>query len=291
MPSRMIREGFITSQRVARLAAPEERFFFRLLLVVDDFGRHEAFPQLLRSALYPLCDDVRSADILRFLAACERAELVRCYEAEGKRYLEVQRFRQRLRAMRSKCPEPPWKHEREDPRQGRLLGEEPPLVGNEEVPDRCLTDVGQMSGRCRPEAEAEGEGEIPPIAPQGGTGMAAAPQADAKRGRRQGRQKADAARVAARLAFARKELRAEREEKAKQVRELQASYDAAVEMRGKLAEAERAGEPEDWLDRLRGRLRQVERGAAGYKAARADVERIDAELGKLAAAEKGGGHE
>lgn len=105
MPNRIIREGWLESSRIDKLDAQGERFFLRLCLKADDFGRYNAAPQLLKSLLFPLKDDLRNTDMSRCLAACEKAGLVRCYEANGKRYLEINNFDQRLRAKVSKFPQ------------------------------------------------------------------------------------------------------------------------------------------------------------------------------------------
>jgi hypothetical protein len=107
MPNRIIREGWLESERINQLDANAERFFLRLCLRADDFGRYHANPLLLRSNLFPLREDVRSTDIPRWLAACEKAGLLRCYEVTGTRYLEVTKFNQRMRAAVSKFPKPP----------------------------------------------------------------------------------------------------------------------------------------------------------------------------------------
>lgn len=106
MPNRIIREGILTSERVNSLNWEEEVFFRRLLSVVDDFGRCEAHAALLRASLFPLkLDQVREANVERLLAACERARLVRLYEVDSKRFLEVCNFRQQTRSS-SKHPSP-----------------------------------------------------------------------------------------------------------------------------------------------------------------------------------------
>jgi hypothetical protein len=121
MPSRIIREGWLESEGINALSADAERFFLRLCLRADDFGRYHANPTLLRSNLFPLKDDVRITDIPRWLAACERARLIRCYSADAKAYIEIRKFDQRTRAQVSKFPAPP-------PDDGLL-------------PGICLTDV------------------------------------------------------------------------------------------------------------------------------------------------------
>ena len=107
MPNRIVREAILTSERVAALAWPEEVFYRRLMSIVDDYGRCEAHPQLLRSKCYPLqTDQVRAADITRWMAACQKAGVILCYEVDRKQYLEVLNFGQQQRSA-SKCPPPP----------------------------------------------------------------------------------------------------------------------------------------------------------------------------------------
>ena len=110
MPCRYIREEYLTSERVDLLDVKAERFYFRLFLVVDDFGRFEANEKLLKSKVFPLKEDVRATDISRWLSACEQAGLIRLYTVSGKRYLSVDRFAQtraNCRSTKSKYPDPP----------------------------------------------------------------------------------------------------------------------------------------------------------------------------------------
>jgi hypothetical protein len=108
MPSRILREGILTSERIAKLGWPEEVFYRRLMSVVDDFGRYYATPMLLRAACYPLqLDKVSDADIGKWTRCAEEAGLVSVYPAsDGKRYLQLLDFRQQVRAKDSKFPSP-----------------------------------------------------------------------------------------------------------------------------------------------------------------------------------------
>ena len=107
MPNRIVREAILSSEKVASLGWPEEVFYRRVMSIVDDYGRTEANPQLLRSRCYPLqTDNVRTADITRWMAACQKAGLILGYEVAGKRYLEVLNFGQQQRSA-SKYPHPP----------------------------------------------------------------------------------------------------------------------------------------------------------------------------------------
>lgn len=107
MPNRILREGILTSARMARLGWPEEVFYRRLMSVVDDFGRYYADPGMLRAACYPRqLNKVSDADVGKWLRACADADLVSVYPAEdGERYLEVRDFKQQVRAKESKFPQ------------------------------------------------------------------------------------------------------------------------------------------------------------------------------------------
>lgn len=106
MPNRIIREGILSSEKIALLDWAEEVFYRRLQSIVDDYGRYEANPQLLRSKCYPMqTDDVKQSNITAWLSACVKAGLIVVYEVGGKAYLEIVNFGQQLRS-KSKYPDP-----------------------------------------------------------------------------------------------------------------------------------------------------------------------------------------
>lgn len=108
MPNRILREGILTSRRIAMLSWPAEVFYRRLMSVVDDFGRYHATPMLLRAACYPLqLDKVSDQDIGKWLGETRKAGLVRVFESGGMEYAELLDFRQQVRAKGSKFPQPP----------------------------------------------------------------------------------------------------------------------------------------------------------------------------------------
>ena len=107
MPSRILRDGILSSEPVASIGWAEEVLYRRLMSVVDDYGRFYASSKLIRAACYPLqIDKVSDADIEKWLTKCVTAALVSVYPApDGKRYLQIEKFGQQLRA-KSKFPEP-----------------------------------------------------------------------------------------------------------------------------------------------------------------------------------------
>lgn len=109
MPNRILREGILTSPRIAKLGWAEEVFYRRLHSVADDFGRYFADVGLLRAACYPRqLNKVSDSDVEKWLRACVDAALVRVYPAQdGERYLEIADFGQQIRAKKSKFPDVP----------------------------------------------------------------------------------------------------------------------------------------------------------------------------------------
>lgn len=106
MPTRLVREGILNSDRINKLDWPAEVFYRRLLNKVDDYGLYDARPSVLRSSLYPLkVDRVREADCIRWLAECEKAELLVLYEVAGKPFLKVLDTRWQTRSE-PKYPQP-----------------------------------------------------------------------------------------------------------------------------------------------------------------------------------------
>lgn len=108
MPTRLLREGIISSPRVNSLSPLAELFYRRLMSIVDDYGRFYAAPMSLRAACYPLrLDSVRDSDVAKWLSECASSRLLVVYEVASVRYLEMLDFRQQVRAKKSKYPEKP----------------------------------------------------------------------------------------------------------------------------------------------------------------------------------------
>lgn len=104
---RVIRKGFVDSDRVNSLSWFAECLYHRLLLVADDYGLFDARLPFLRSQLFGLkLDAVREADLQRALADVERAGLVRFYSVEGKPYLQLLNYGQRTQS-KPRFPLPP----------------------------------------------------------------------------------------------------------------------------------------------------------------------------------------
>lgn len=106
MPSRILREGIITSEPVNLLSEPAENLYRRLMSVVDDYGRYYGNPTLIRAACYPLrINQTTDKDIESRLGEMQKHGLVVQYGVNGKKYIEISNFNQRQRSD-SKFPTP-----------------------------------------------------------------------------------------------------------------------------------------------------------------------------------------
>ncbi len=107
MPNRIVRESILTSERMAAIGWDVEVFYRRLMSIVDDFGRFDGRPEILRARLYPLqLDKVGTPDVVKWMRCGAEAGLVREYAIGGKPYIEILRFGQPTRSA-SKYPDPP----------------------------------------------------------------------------------------------------------------------------------------------------------------------------------------
>jgi hypothetical protein len=113
MPNRLIREGIITSRAVNSLSVDAELLYRRLMSVVDDYGRFEADPDILRARCFPLQLDqwpvVRINEALSSVSTTRTGDghgvLVTLYGLGHHKYLQINNFRQRVRSD-SKYPDP-----------------------------------------------------------------------------------------------------------------------------------------------------------------------------------------
>jgi hypothetical protein len=110
-------------------------------MCVDDFGCFSANVKLIKSSLFPLItDEIEDDEIIKWLRDCKNAGLILFYEVNGKHYLQINDFKQRLRQARKKYPLP--------------------IDG--QLSDNWLTDDSQLTDYCSPETkrnETESESE------------------------------------------------------------------------------------------------------------------------------------
>jgi hypothetical protein len=113
LPNRILRDGILESRGVNSLSDDGQLLYYRLLSIVDDFGRYEAAEDILRAKCFPLLLDrwpltrVNAAltDVCQINALTGRTLIV-IYQANEKKYLQINNFNQRMRAAKSKWPSP-----------------------------------------------------------------------------------------------------------------------------------------------------------------------------------------
>ncbi len=108
MPDRIIRESACMSETLNDLSDFAERFWWRLIVNCDDFGRYDARPKILKGRLFPLSESKTFTDMQRALTELASAGLIEVYEVDGRPFLRVVTWEthQRIRAKRSKFPAP-----------------------------------------------------------------------------------------------------------------------------------------------------------------------------------------
>lgn len=106
MPQRFLKPGITSSPKWESCSWQGQSFYIRLLTLVDDFGRYEANPILLRSHAFPLREDIRVDTIERLCSETSAARLVYYYQFCGKRYLQIINWTERTRSDKSYYPSP-----------------------------------------------------------------------------------------------------------------------------------------------------------------------------------------
>jgi len=110
MPTRIIRDGIIDSRAVNALSEPAEILYRRLMSIVDDYGRFEADPELIRARCFPRQLErwtiQRITDVLPELTVIHgELRLVTVYSISDKNYLQINNFGQRVQC-KEKYPSP-----------------------------------------------------------------------------------------------------------------------------------------------------------------------------------------
>lgn len=112
MPNRELREGLVTSEKLANVSDFAFRLYVNLVLRADDYGRFHADARLVRSACLPLLHkrivEVEQAmEELAALGPDGEPGLIVKYWGNSRPYLLITQWKQRVRCNGSKFPEPP----------------------------------------------------------------------------------------------------------------------------------------------------------------------------------------
>lgn len=114
MPSRVIRGEINSSASLSRVSIGAELTFDRLITAVDDYGRFDARPVILKAGLFPVRDAATPKKIAGWVAELAREGCVRLYEVGGRPYLAMTAWEKHRgkgrRGTESKFPEPPETH-------------------------------------------------------------------------------------------------------------------------------------------------------------------------------------
>lgn len=104
MANRVIRD-WTTSEAIDKLSLGAEVFFTRLIMKADDFGNYTANWQLVKAALFPF-RPIDQDQIDEWIDECQAVGILKRYSVDGKFYLHIPNFGQRLRTMSGKYPQP-----------------------------------------------------------------------------------------------------------------------------------------------------------------------------------------
>lgn len=129
MRIRSVWPGFWTSLTLAKLPREVRLAFIALWNYADDEGREHCNYRLLKSALFPLDDDLTTATIAEWMGQMEAVDLICRYEAKGGIYYAIRSWKEYQhpnKPKKSKHPAPGTYAERTE----NVLGTEPSRVGS-----------------------------------------------------------------------------------------------------------------------------------------------------------------
>lgn len=167
MPDRVLRAGLLTSERYDELPAEARDLFVRLLLIADDYGRFDGRPAVIASYAFGLGTGNAQAVENALQVLCNH-DMVQRYTVNGKPYIAVNRWRERLRGFpRFPAPPKPNEFSREESKVGlsatrrnsltyrrksRAGSREPPASSGE-VQASC----GESQANCRLDGDGDGD--------------------------------------------------------------------------------------------------------------------------------------
>ncbi len=129
------------------LSANAERLFTRLIMRADDFGRFHCEPRLVKANCFPLAEDITSADVGPWLSELADRGLIVVYEVEGRKFLAIANYGQRLKDSRAKFPTLPGSDASWLPMFDSFL----PLPGIPSAESKGFREVPGSSGKFPPE--------------------------------------------------------------------------------------------------------------------------------------------
>ena len=108
MPNRIIKDTIHTSDTVNQMTDFQFRLWVNLITYVDDYGRGDARPAIIKGICFPLRERLSNADISKALRELAGMGCVTLYEVDGKPYLcfPTWESHQNIRNKKSRYPGP-----------------------------------------------------------------------------------------------------------------------------------------------------------------------------------------
>ena len=108
MPNRLIKDSIHESEKISRLSDFQFRVWVNLITYVDDYGRGDARPAIIKGRCFPLRDEIKAEDIGGALQQLAANGCIRLYVVDGMKYLYFPNWddHQRIRTKVSKFPSP-----------------------------------------------------------------------------------------------------------------------------------------------------------------------------------------
>lgn len=104
MPTRYLKPGVRDSESIDSLSPYAEILYYRILVTVDDFGRYDARPSMVKAACFPIKDAITATKTEALMRELVEHGLIVVYEVEGKPYLQMCKWDNVPRAKESKYP-------------------------------------------------------------------------------------------------------------------------------------------------------------------------------------------
>ena len=159
MPNRIIKDSIHTSDSVAAMTDLQFRVWMALITYVDDYGRGDARPAIIKGACFPLIDRITPKAIKGAIDALVKLDCVRTYTVNGKAYLYLPAWEdhQRIRNKRSDFPAPPGTDENptDDGDSDAEIDESPQVAASRR-------ESPQDAARAGAESESESESNLNP---------------------------------------------------------------------------------------------------------------------------------
>ena len=132
MPNRMIKDSIHSSDKVNAMTDFQFRLWVNLITYVDDYGRGDARPAIIKGSCFPLRERLTLKEIGAALTGLAGIGCVVLYEVDGRPYLCFPNWEkhQQIRNKRSKFPAPPDNLQAIDINCNQLLSNVPVIQSN-----------------------------------------------------------------------------------------------------------------------------------------------------------------